>query len=159
VSARPRPSAGPGGPTWLSGVLALVLGLTVSAAAPASLALATDQESVGATITADVLDPPTGLICNGGITVCDAGLSSRPTLAWTATSDPYATGYLVFRSTTSGSGYTQIGTVSGRTTTTFTDTTNGLVVASTYYYVVRAASASWTSVNSNQVAVTILLGL
>jgi hypothetical protein len=139
--------------------LALFLALTVSTAAPRSLALATDQEAVAATITADILDPPAGLTCNGGTLVCDAGLTARPALSWTATTDPYATGYRMFRSTTPGSGYVQIGTVSGRTTTTFTDTTGGLVVLTTYYYVVIAESANWTSVNSNEVAVTIILGL
>jgi hypothetical protein len=143
----------------MAGVSAVLLVLSVSTVPPRSLALATDQESVAATITADVLDPPTALTCNGGTTVCNAGLTGRPVLNWTATPDPYAIGYRIFRSTTSGSAYVQIGTVSGRTTTTFTDTTTGLVVATTYYYVVRSESASWTSVNSNQVQVTILLGL
>ena len=124
-----------------------------------SLALATDTETSVAVITADVLDPPADVRCTGGLLACNAGLVARPVLTWTPTTDPYATGYTVHRTTTNGSGYVQIASLSGRTTSTWTDTTTGLSIAVTYYYVVRAVAPVWTSGNSNQVAVTIVLGL
>ena len=114
---------------------------------------------MAATLTVEVLDPPTNLRCNGGGVACNAGLFGRPSLTWTATPDLYAAGYRIFRSTTSGSGYVQIGQVTGQATTAFTDNTGGLALLTTYYYVVRAYTTNWTSVNSNQVAVTILIGL
>ncbi len=123
----------------------------------AVLALATDVESVSQTIAADVLEPPLTVRCSGGLLVCTAGLLARPVLTWTPTVDTYATGYTIHRSTTSGSGYVQIASIAGRTTSTWTDNTTGLSTASTYFYVVRAAAPVWTSANSNQVMVTIVL--
>jgi hypothetical protein len=118
-----------------------------------SLARMTDQESVAATFTADTLDPPTNLRCNGS-TSCTTVLIYKPVLTWTATPDTYATGYEVLRSTTSGSGYAVIATVSGQSTTTFTDTT--VAPLTTYFYVVRAVVASWSSAVSNEVQATVL---
>lgn len=124
-----------------------------------TLSLIGDTEAASSTITADVLNSPPNLRCTGGLLVCQAGLSARPVLTWDQTPDTYATGYTVHRSTTSGSGYTQVGSVAGRATTTWTDTTPDLAVGVTYYYVVRSVAAVWRSTNSNQVTVTIVLGL
>jgi hypothetical protein len=55
----------------------------------------------------------------------------------------------VRRSTTSGSGYATVGTPSG---TTFSD--SGLMTG-TYYYVVRATYASWTSGYSNEASASV----
>jgi predicted phage tail protein len=135
------------------------LGLAVAAVAltlpggQMTLALATDTETVAATITADTLNPPTNLQCTG-LPSCTVTFLTKPTLTWTATPDTYATGYQVWRSTTSGSGYTQVASVTPRTTTTWTDTT--VSPLTTYYYVVRAVANSWTSAFSNQVQATVL---
>jgi hypothetical protein len=134
---------------------ALVLLLGNLGPSVTSVALATDQETVASTFTTDTLDPPTNLQCTAGLTSCSQAFLTKPTLTWTATLDTYATGYRVLRSTTNGSGYVQIATVTGRTTTTFTD--NGVSAATTYYYVVQSVAAVWTSVNSNQVTVVVLL--
>ena len=131
----------------------LVSGLAL-ATAGSSLALATDRESVASTVTTDTLDPATNLLCNGTAT-CTVALINKPALTWTATPDAYATGYDILRSTTSGSGYAVIASVSGRTTTTHTDTT--VAPLTTYFYVVRARAGSWISPNSNQVQATVLL--
>ncbi len=134
---------------------AMVMLLATPGPAGTSVAIATDQETVASTITADVLDPPTNLLCNAGLTTCSLAFVTKPTLTWTATPDTYATGYGVFRSTTSGSGYVQIAAVAGRTTTTYTDTT--VSALTTYYYVVRSEAAVWTSAYSNEVRVNVLL--
>lgn len=88
---------------------------------------------------------PTGLSATGG---CQALiLGPKMTLNWTATASTFATGYTVWRSTTHGSGYSQIATLSGRATVTYVDTTvSG--VSTTYFYVLQAAFSNWTSANS-----------
>jgi fibronectin type 3 domain-containing protein len=60
-----------------------------------------------------------------------------------------ASGYRVFRSTTSGGPYTQIASPSG---TSHAD--NGLNNGTTYYYVVRAFDANGETANSQQVSAT-----
>ena len=134
--------------------LLIAAGLALTTVGGTSLALATDQESVASTLSTDTLNPPTNLLCNG-LALCTIASVNDPVLTWTAIPDTYATGYDVLRSTTSGSGYVTIASVTGRTTTTYTDTT--VAALTTYYYVVRAVVLSWRSVNSNQVQATVLL--
>ena len=69
-------------------------------------------------------------------------LDSAVSLSWTASSG--ATGYNVKRSTTSGSGYSTIGTTTTATTYSDSTATNG----TTYYYVVTATSSGGESANS-----------
>ena len=127
----------------LAGALGLGLGRPVTHA----LAVIGDIETVASTFSTETLDPPTGL----GATVT---LLVRVNLSWTATVDVRADGYEVLRSTTSGGPYTQIATVTPRTTTTYQDIP---ILPGTYYYVVRTYfGTSWTSVNSNQVSATTL---
>jgi hypothetical protein len=116
-------------------------------------ALATDTETVASTVTADTLNPPTNLQCTG-LPSCTVTFLTKPTLSWTATPDTYATGYQVWRSTTSGSGYVQVASVTPRTTTSWTD--NNVSPLTTYYYVVRAVANSWTSAFTSQVQATVL---
>ena len=139
----------------IAGVVASIA-LLIGSLGPAggTLALATDTETVSNTFSADTLDPATNLRC-AGLLSCTLAFIVKPSFTWTATPDTYATGYDIFRSTTSGSGYVLIGSVAGRTNTTYTDTT--VSAMTTYYYVVRARAAVWTSVNSNQVTVIVLL--
>jgi fibronectin type 3 domain-containing protein len=95
----------------------------------------------------DVLPAPA--LTSGGVTTTTA------TLNWTAEAN--ATAYTVSRSTTSGSGYTQVYSGTG---TTFTDT--GLSLGTTYYYILSYTVADGgTSVNSPELPVktdTILVG-
>ena len=81
-----------------------------------------------------------------------SGLTATPgngsvALSWTASSG--ANSYYVKRSTTSGSGYTQLANPSSAS---YNDTsvTNG----TTYYYVVAAANGNGTSADSSQVSAT-----
>lgn len=83
--------------------------------------------------------PPTGLTAVAG--------NNQVAISWTASTG--ATSYNVLRSTTSGSGYTQVQNVS-TTTATDTSVTNG----TTYYYVVQAVNSYGTSGNSSQASAT-----
>jgi hypothetical protein len=84
--------------------------------------------------------PPTGLMATAG--------DAQVILSWTGSAG--ATSYTVKRSTTNGSGYTNVAT--GVTATTHTDL--GLVNGTTYYYVVSAANLAGESGNSNQASAT-----
>ncbi|MFA6271922.1 MAG: MopE-related protein [Patescibacteria group bacterium] len=109
----------------------------------------TDENCDGVTeicpLEADTQDPsiPTNLSA--------VASGSQIALTWTAATDNVGvTGYNILRSTTSGSGYSQIAT---SVTNSYTNT--GLTNA-TYYYVVRAYDAAGnTSANSNQAQGTI----
>lgn len=69
---------------------------------------------------------------------------NQESLSWTAATG--ATSYIIFRSTTSGGPYTQVGTSA---TTNFVD--NTAQFPNTYYYVVLAVSSLGNSLFSNQV--------
>jgi autotransporter-associated beta strand protein len=94
-------------------------------------------------VTSTALSPPAG--------VGAAAQADQVALNWEAA--PFATSYNVERSTTSGSGYTTIASVSGTsayTSTSYTDT--AVTSGSTYYYVIASVSGSATSVNSPQIS-------
>ncbi|HVR99039.1 MAG TPA: exo-alpha-sialidase [Thermoanaerobaculia bacterium] len=80
-----------------------------------------------------------------GLTATPSG-TAQVNLSWSAVSG--ATQYRVFRATTSGGPYTQVGSTAG---TTFSDT--GLTCNTVYFYVVRAFNGC-ESVNSTQVTAT-----
>lgn len=90
-------------------VLALFLAISVTSVAAFSATTAATGS-----LTVDTLDAPTSLTAT-------PGTGSLIDLSWTASADTYADGYRILRSETSGSGYTLVGTVADRTTTTFTD--------------------------------------
>jgi hypothetical protein len=96
---------------------------------------------VSATPTAPANAPPipTGFEATAG--------NAQVSLTWSASAG--ASSYHVKRSTTSGSGYTQVG---APTTTSFAD--SGLTNGTTYYYVVSALNAAGESSNSSQVSAT-----
>jgi hypothetical protein len=124
----------------LAGLLATLVLAGVGLSPQPALARMGDLETVAATMSTETLDPPTSLNATAtpGLVV---------DLTWTATVDLRATGYRVMRGTVSGGPYTQIATITSRTTTSYQDLP---LVPATYYYVVRTYFASWTSVNSNQ---------
>ena len=127
-------------------LLAALLGVDVAWPGRIAVARMTDVETVAATFTTEVLDPPTSLDAT-------ATLGLIVTLTWTPTVDTRATGYQVLRSTTNGGPYTQINTVTPRTATSYVDLP---LVPGTYYYVLRTYYGPWTSVNSNQDSVLAL---
>jgi hypothetical protein len=114
---------------------ALVVALGVPVAS--TLARFTDAATTSGSFAVDTLAPPTGLSAVGGATV---------TLTWTSSVDAYTTGYAIYRSATSGSGYALVSTATPGTATTTTDSPG----AGTWYYVVRATAGSWDSVDSNE---------
>ncbi len=87
--------------------------------------------------------PPTGVTATPG--------NNQVTLSWTAPSGS-VTGYDVYRSTTSGSGYTLLAAGTDVGSSPFTDTTaaNG----TTYYYVITALNGALQSSDSSQVSAT-----
>jgi fibronectin-binding autotransporter adhesin len=87
--------------------------------------------------------PPTGVTATPG--------NNQVTLSWTAPSGTVI-GYDVYRSTTSGSGYTLLAAGTDVSSSPFTDTTaaNG----TTYYYVVTALNGALQSSDSSQVSAT-----
>lgn len=88
--------------------------------------------------------PPTGLGATAG--------NASAALAWDANSEPDLGGYRIYRSTSSGGGYSDVGggLISG---TSFAD--SGLTNGTTYYYVVRAQDTSGNvSGDSNEVNAT-----
>ncbi len=114
--------------------------------APVSLARYTDGVAVAASFAADTLAPPTAVAVPGAI-----GLTA--TLTWTITNDAYASGYNLYRSTTSGSGFILVKAVTPRGATTTTDTP---LVPGTYYYVLRSYVGNWLSATSNQVSILLI---
>jgi fibronectin type 3 domain-containing protein len=100
-----------------------------------------NSAEVNATPQAAVSIPavPTGLIATAG--------DGTASLTWTAVSG--ATSYHVKRSTTSGSGYAQVG---APTSSSFAD--SGLTDGTTYFYVVSAVNSAGESGNSSQVSAT-----
>ena len=94
------------------------------------------------------------------VTINEDAPPSAPANLHVTGSDPYdvnlgwdasagATGYTVYRSTTSGSGYSSIGTTTG---TGFID--SGVASGSTYYYVVQASGDDGNSGNSSETNAT-----
>ena len=123
-------------------LLALVDGVLIGfLTVGAALALFTDTfDNTGNTLTADTLDPPTGLVASV--------VGSDIRLDWTPTVDTYATGYNVLRGTDSGGPYGQIDSVTPRTATTYTD--NTAAAGTRYYYVLQSYYQNWLSVYSNE---------
>jgi hypothetical protein len=123
----------------------LVATLLAGATAQLTLARFTDADTSTASISTDTLAPPTNLSATGGLSA---------SLTWTPTVDLYATGYEVWRSTTSGSSYALITTVTPRTVAAAVDSPGPGI----YYYVLRSYFQNWRSINSNETSATISLG-
>lgn len=128
--------------------LAVVVALLLAIALPATVTLARYSDTVTSTgsITTDTLNAPTLLAAVGGSSV---------TLTWVPSIDAYATGYSVYRSSTSGSGYALVSTVTPGSATGTTDSPG----TGTWYYVVQTTYQSWTSVNSNEASAIVSISV
>ena len=134
-----------------SAAAAALSGLAIVASVDrASASLSDTAGPVAPTYATGTLAAPTGAAA--ARSSCTILTSSAVVVTWTQTVSTFADGYEILRSTTNGSGYVSQGTVAGRATTTFTDTT--VAFSTTYYYVVRAKRNAWRSPNSNQASVT-----
>jgi predicted ribosomally synthesized peptide with SipW-like signal peptide len=124
----------------------LVAVVVMGATGQGTLARLTDQDASTVSFSTDTLAPPTNL------TASPVGLTAS--LMWTPSVDTYAAGYQIWRSTTSGSGYSLVGTATPGTASSATDAAGvGL-----FYYVLRSYFQNWRSVNSSQTSVAIAVG-
>jgi hypothetical protein len=122
----------------IAGVLLVVLGTIV----PTSLARFVDSGSSTGAFTAATLKPPTGVSATGGSAVA---------LSWTASTSTGATGYKIERSTTLAGVYTQIGTATPLSATSYLDSP----AAGTYWYRLSTYIGSWTSPTTTPVSATV----
>lgn len=126
--------------------IAVGVALLIAVVLPASTTLArfTDSAVSEGTLSADTLEAPTVLAAAGGASV---------TLTWVPSADAYATGYAVYRSSTSGSGYTFVSAVTPGTAVTTTDSPG----AGTWYYTLLTTFEGWSSAASNETLATVSL--
>lgn len=123
-------------------VLAALLVVAGLATAPVTLARFGAGGTVAASMATATLAAPTGLAGTGGLTA---------SLTWTPSTSTTATGYELWRSATTGSGYTQVGTVTPVSASSTTDA----ATAGTWYYVMRTYAGGWTSAYSNEASVLV----
>ena len=126
-------------------VLAAVAAVVVTVVAPVALAGWSTSVSPtapgGLTLSTATLADPTSLAAASNKAVCtnNNAASLRIDLTWVATTSPRATGYVILRNGT------QVGTVTGASSTSWSDTTGQLAFSTTYTYVVESAVQGWTS--------------
>lgn len=109
-----------------------------------------DQASAALDVRAATLEPPTLVATSAG--TCTAGVGDAIVLNWTASTTLAVTGYEILRATASAGPYSPVGTVSGRTVETYTDTP--LSFATTYHYVLRSIKENWRSIETAPVSRT-----
>ncbi|MGZ8438402.1 MAG: hypothetical protein ACXWXR_07660 [Candidatus Limnocylindrales bacterium] len=128
--------------------LAIGITLLLAIALPASTTLARFTDVVAATgsVATDTLDAPTVLAAMGGSSV---------TLTWLPSVDAYSTGYAVYRSSTSGTGYALVASVTPGSASTTTDSPG----TGTWYYVLRTTFQSWSSVSSNETSAIVSVAI
>lgn len=120
--------------------------LALVALGPASTSLAqfTDAATSTAALGSDTLAPPTALSALGGTSV---------TLAWTPTTDTYATGYDLRRATAIGGPYASVGSVTPGSASSTTDSPG----SGTWHYVLRSTYQGWASVDSGSASATVAI--
>jgi hypothetical protein len=126
----------------LAGAAALVVTAGLLGSAQLTLARLRDAQTVTGTFGTATLAPPTNLAATGSPVV---------TLAWTPSTSTWGSGYEVLRSATSGSGYSQVGSVAPITVATTTDSP----ATGTWYYVLRSVFENWRSAASNEASVIV----
>lgn len=125
-----------------SSTLALIVLVGFVSQLPTTSANFSDTtQSLSNSWNSDALASPTNL---------QATIGANVALSWTASSDAYATGTRIYRSSTPGGPYSLETEVAPASTTSATD----LPPSGTHYYIVRAYFMSWESLSSNEVSVT-----
>jgi len=125
----------------LIAVAALILAV-VTVAAPISLAIFTSSTSTTGSFAAATLAPPTSVSATGGSSV---------TLSWTASASTGATGTIVERATAVGGPYSQVGTVTPVSATSFNDSP----AVGTYWYRLSTYIGNWQSATTSPVSATV----
>jgi len=120
-------------------VVAIVAGVLAGVGLGSFAAWTSTSASPDNRVSAADLVAPTGVT---GSVQAD-GTTVR--VSWTATASTAATGYKVYRASSAAGPYTWLADVSGRTTTSYDDTS---VPDGTWYYVVRSTLSTWSSPNS-----------
>lgn len=133
--------------TVASGPTSTVPTTTIGGGSPTTTSTSTTSTTTTSTTTTTTLPPliaPSGLRANGGCQVLVIG--PEMSLTWTASPTTRVTGYQIFRGPNQSS-LSLIGSVSGRSTVTYTDTTvSG--IGTTYWYEVKAVAGSSTAASS-----------
>jgi len=132
-------------------LVALLTGAALATAAGALADFATN-DSASQTLATATLAPPTSTAA--AQVSCKNNKPPQISISWTASASGFTTGYTIYRSTTDGSGYTQIGTT-GSSGTSFSDPSTTLAYNTTYYYVVDAAAQAWSARSTQAQATTL----
>ena len=122
--------------------LVAALAIAAGALVPLSIARFTAADTNAAGFTTETLDPPTGVSATGGSSVV---------LTWTASVDGGASGYLVDRATSSGGTYSQVGTATPVSASSFNDSPT----PGTYWYRLSTYFQNWTSATTTPVSATV----
>ena len=118
---------------------------SVLAVTPASAGYVKTATGGPQTISAASLVAPTGLAATPTCTLGIPNATVTVNLSWNQTSSSFADGYEILRATGAGA-YSTLTTVSGRGTTTYTDSSVGY--SATYSYEVKAKKNNWRSAPS-----------
>jgi chitodextrinase len=107
---------------------------------------AAGNSTVSAAVTVQVYNPP---VAPTGLSVADVAgdQGGALRLTWTVSTSTDITQQRIYRGTASGGPYSLVTTITGNTTSSYTNT--GLTNGTTYYYVVRAYDGTTESGNSN----------
>ncbi len=133
-------------PSRIAGAACFVVALASTSSALAGFGDATGDTLV---VSTAVLLAPSSPAAS--VSTCRAGDSVDVEVTWDASASAATGGYAVYRSDDGGSS-TRVGTVSGRGTTSFTDTDVPFDTSSTY--TIEATRVSWTSAPSADATVT-----
>lgn len=132
---KPRRARRPGRTAATAAAFTTVL--LVGSVSPAYASFAAVVAGGPMAVATAALTAPTGLAASNP---CTSATTISTALSWTASTAAATGGYTVLRSSSPGSGYTQVATLSGIDTTTYTDTITHPAVADSLYVAVKSAS-------------------
>jgi hypothetical protein len=121
------------------------------AVSPASAGYVTTVAGGPQAVSAATLAAPTGLTATATCTIGIPNATVRINLSWTQTSSVFADGYEILRAVGAGT-RTTLATLSGRGTTTYTD--SAVAYSTQYSYEVKAKKINWRSPPSSPASAT-----
>lgn len=131
---------------------ALALIALIAIVGEGAYAAFTSQQLAKQTVSSALLQPVPGAPA-ASLGTCVRRTSHQVRLSWAQTPSAFADGYDILRRTGTGA-FVSVGTVAGRTTTTFTDQFGDTGWDTTYTYTVRATRNLWRSADSPTVSIT-----